>query len=69
MVSKLSLKDAGELDRERRWPGHLGRGHLMDKGLEMGTDECRLRDGEGERKLRLRVGLVSYLGNRLMLRP
>lgn len=65
MVFKLSLKNAGELDRERRWPGPLGRGHLMDKGLEMGTDECMHRDGEGERKLRLRVGLVSYLGNRL----
>lgn len=69
MVSKLSLKDAGELDRERKWPGPLGRGHLVDKGLEMGTDECMIgmvrRKGNGRCELALcHIWAIDY-----MLRP
>lgn len=52
-ASELGLKDGGELDRKNRELGSFGRGNLMNKGLEMRTDEGRDRDGERKRNLRL----------------
>lgn len=56
VASELCLKDGGELDRGERWPGCAGRGNLMSKGLEMGTDECVGSDSKGKG-----IGAVSWL--------